>query len=507
MKLLPHRWIGCALILALGACVGEGADEQQEVATEVADRASIVMVLPVTSSVPAASQHFMLGQRDLDMGRGARAREHFAEAIEADGSMAMAHLRAAQTANSFADYRMHLEQAESTTGASEAEQLLVSIERHQFDGDRGAALAAAERLVNVVPQSPRAWLVLAGTQNGLNRVEDARGSIQRAIQAAPDFANAHLWLANSLMLREPIDLVAAEQHARHAIEREPEESLPQDILGDVRRAAGDLEAARAAYQRAGELAQVEQEAASAYQQLGHVDSFLGNYDQARSDYDRAIAEAQGNSKATYGQWRAFVSLHAGDPQGAIDELNALVDAIDGMGIPEPTGVKIGTLTQIAVIGYHAGLIPEAESALARRTELVRGWIEEVGTDEFRRGEESTIAFLDGLMAVKKGQYDAANAKAREIMQIREPDNDPRKNETAHDLMGAASLAQGDYEAALQHLEQGNTNNVYNQYERALAHEALGHAAEAQALYERIANNRFNNVNTAMLRATAIEKTS
>ena len=152
------------------------------------------------------------------------------------------------------------------------------------------------------------------------------------------------------------------------------------------------------------------------------------------------------------------------------------------------------------------MIAQAENALSRRSDLMRRWIEEVGTEEFRRVQEANIAFFEGLVAVENGQHDVASAKAEAIMELMEPENDPRKFELAHQLLGSSSLAQEDYEAALEHLGQANTNNVYNQYERALAHEALGHAAEAQALYMGIANNRFNNVNTAMLRGVALEKT-
>lgn len=507
MKIRSPRSIALGLLLATTACGGESGTDGTVITTEAASRASVVMALPVTTSVPSAAEHFMLGQRDLDMGRANRARGHFDAAIEADGSLALGHLRAAQIANSFASYRAHLEQAEAlVSGASEAEQLLVAIERYGFDGDREGMLTAAERLVTVAPESPRAWLTLAGIQRGFNRVDDARASMQRAIQVSPEFANAHIQLANSLILTDPKDIPTAEEHARHAIELEPGEALPHDILGDVQRAAGDFEASRASYTRAAELAQTDPQAASAYQQLGHVNSFLGNYDEARVSYDEAIAKAEGNARATFGQWRAFVHLHAGDPQAAIDELNGLVDAIDGMNIPEPTGVKIGTLALVASVGLHAGMIAQAENALDRRSDLMRRWIEEVGTEEFRRVQEANIAFFEGLVAVESGQHDVASAKAEAIMELMEPENDPRKFELAHQLLGSSSLAQEDYEAALEHLGQANTNNVYNQYERALAHEALGHAAEAQALYMGIANNRFNNVNTAMLRGVALEKT-
>jgi len=496
--------LATGLVLLLGACGGDSAEDAGEaVTTEAEARTSVVMALPITSSVAAATEHFMLGQRDMDMARTSSARGHFAAAVQNDGAMAMGYLRAAQTANSFEDYRTFLEQAEAMApDASEAEQLLIGIERLGNTSDREGQLAAAERLVEVAPESPRAWMLLASIQTGFNRVEDARTSMQRAIGASPDFANAHIQLANSLILRAPKDLAAAEEHANHAVQLEPGEALPQDILGDVHRAGGDLEAAAEAYGRAGEL---EPTSGSALQQLGHVNSFLGDYEAARLNYDEAIARAEGNTRANWGIWRAFVNLHEGNGQAAVDELNQLADRIDAMDIPEPLGVKIGVLGNVAFIAVHNDLLAQAENAITRRTELMRIRIEEVGTDEFRRGQEADILFFEGLLAAKGGDQETAMVKAQEMMAVLEPDNDPRKNEGGHDLMGISSQLQGDHAGALAHLEQGDLNWVYNQYYRALANEALGNAAEAQALFNGIEENRFNNLFTSLVRGEAILK--
>lgn len=500
--LLP---VALSLLVTLAGCSsGEESASSEPVTTDQSSRPSVVMVLPLTTDADAARSHFLLGQRDADMGRGNSARGHFEAAIAEDPNMAMAHLRAAQTANSFDSYRAHLGHAEELAPeATEAERLLIEIERDGFDGNRDAELAAADRLVTLVPESPRAWLTLASVQAGLNEVEASRASIAHAIEVAPEFAPAHLQMANSLMLTDPKDPATAEEHAGHAIDLEPGETLPYDIMGDAHRAAGDLEGARTAYEQAAEL----DPTGSALQQLGHVNSFLGAYDEARADYDQAIARAEGNAKATYGTWRAFVALHEGNPQAAIDEMNALVDAVDAMGLPEPVGVKIGILGQIQLIAVHNGLLAQAENANTRREELVRQEIAEVGTDSFRRNAEADLVFRKGMVAAFAGDADAANAGAREMMALLEPENDPRKNEAAHELMGMASFNQGDWEGALAHLRQGNQNNVYNQYLRARANEEAGNDEQARRLYQGLADNYFNNVFTAMLHSEAAEKVS
>ncbi len=502
MKRNPLFSVGGILILTTIAC-GDGEENSAEtVVTDAASRPSVVMALPLTTSDDIAREHFVLGQRDLDLGHVARANQHFVQAVAQDQTLALAHLRAAQSASSFEDYRAHLEAADGLADqASEAEALLIEIETLAYEGNRDGQLAAADALVMLIPESPRAWLVLASVQDGFNEVDAARTSIARAIELAPDFAAAHLALANSMVLRRPWDPAAAADHARIAVELEPGEALPRDLLGDAYRAGGDLEAARIEYQRAAEL----DPSGSAYQQLGHVNSFLGDYAAARANYDEAIALAEGNARATYGTWRAFVHLHEGNPQGAIDELNALVDAVDAMDIPEPVGVKIGALGQVGWIAVHSGALAQAENANVRRAELVREQIAEAGTDEFRRAAEADLLFREGIIAAAGGDPGAAERIALEIIELREPDADPRKDEIAHDLMGMASFHAGAWQAAIDHMDQGNRNNVYNQYLRARAYEAMGDRAEAARLYRGIAENHFNNVFTAMLRAEALEK--
>lgn len=500
-----HRPIRLTLVftvlISTSGCGGADSAPSETVITDAAARPSVIMVIPVGTSNEAAREHFLLGQRDLDLGRTTSARTHFAAAAAADDAMALAHLRAAQTASSFDEYRTQLDLAVTLADeAREVESLLIEIERLGYEGDRQGQLATAEALVEAVPSSPRAWILLGSIQAGFNEVETARASIARAIELAPDYAGGHLALANSLVLRSPLDPGAAAEHARRAIELEPGEALPHDLLGDAHRAAGDLERARTEYERAAEL----DPSGSAYQQLGHVNTFLGNYDEARADYDRAIALAEGNAPANFGTWRAFVHLHEGDPQAAIDELNELVDAIDALGIPEPVGVKIGVLGQIGTIAIHNGLLAQAENAHSRRAVLLREQIAEVGTDTYRRGAEADMLYRDGIVAAATGDVDAANLAAAEIMTLLEPDSDPRKDEMAHDLLGRAAFYAGEWDVAVGHLEQGNVNNVYNQYLRARAYQATDDTAHALELYQGIADNRFNNVYTAMLRTEALE---
>lgn len=112
-----------------------------------------------------------------------------------------------------------------------------------------------------------------------------------------------------------------------------------------------------------------------------------------------------------------------------------------------------------------------------------------------------------MLAVRKGDYDGARAKAREYMQLRAPESNPRKNEGGHTLLGMADLAQGNPQAAVGHLEQGDPNDVYVTFVRAVALERAGRTAEAQSLYKRVAETNFNSTGLALTKREAARKTA
>lgn len=489
----PLLW-SCVLLLAAG-----GTPLSAQPAPTLRKAA---LLLPTTTSSASAREHFEIGQRLLDLGRPTQARPHFEQAVRADGDFALAHLQLASAAESATEFKLHLDHAvQRAARASEPERLLIQIAERGLRGDVEGQLQLAQQLTRVEPANPRTWLALAGVQQALGREADARATMGRAIQAAPSFAPAHLALAQSF-LAEPRDLAQAEQNARHAVEQEPNEPTPHDVLGDVHRMQGKLQEARADYTRAAEL---DPGSGLALQQRGHVNCFLGNYDQARADYDAAIRLGQANEPATYGVWRALVQVHAGKPDAGLAELQQLVQAVDGMNLPDPDGTRIFALSELVLIALHTGKHDVAERAIAQRAALVRREAERIGTEEYRRMQEADVALYEGRLALRKGDYATARAKAAEAMRLRAAEPNPRKHEGAHGLLAMTTLKQKNYAEALTHFADADPNNVYLAYHHAQALEGAGRASEAKAMYKKVASYAFNNAGIALVRTDAMQK--
>jgi tetratricopeptide (TPR) repeat protein len=462
------------------------------------------MAIPVSTQSATARADFLRGVHDFDVEHPPEiARQHFDRAIAADPNFALAHLYAAYAAPSVAGYRNHLDEAvRLAPNATPAEQLLIRAERTGLDNDVNGQLALAQQLVQLTPSDPRAYAYLAGVQLNAGRRADSRATLERATQIDPNFAPAWIQLGNSYLLTEPRDVARADGYIRRAVALQPNEPFVHDYMGDVYRAENNLPQARAEYTR---MIELDPSLAGAFQQRGHVNSFLGNFPEARSDYDRAVALADPTQKPGFAVFHALVNVYAGDPSAAEAELERIAGSVDGMNIPNAVGSKIAAYSEEARIALHKGHLDVAQRAVDQLRTLFRQQAEMGRSDALRRGNEANIDYWEGMLAARRGDFAAARNKARDMMAQVAPDQSPRKNEGAHELLGMADLLQRNYQAAAGHFAEANPDDIYVTYHRALALEGAGRKAEAQELFRRVAGWNFNGSDTALVKREAARK--
>lgn len=462
-----------------------------------------IMTLPVTTTSADARNHFLMGQRELDLGRAIDANAHFKAAVAADSNFAIAYLDVANTGNSLTEFNTNLALAERhVAGVSDAERILIQIARLGTSNDVNGQLVLAQQLVAKYPDSPRAYLVLGNVRAALNQTADARVAITKAVSLAPRLLTAHTDLGNSYLFGEPKDFAKSLEQMQYAAALAPNEPFVHDLLGDVYRAQNNLDKARAEYTRGHQLNPTD---ASLLQQRGHVNAFAGNYAAARADYDSAIALGRANEQAGYSPFRAYVSVYAGDPKAAIAELNRLVAGVDAMSVPEPRGVKIAALSDIAVIAIDTKDFPTAVEALKQRSQLLLQQADQVGTASFRRGQEANIAYFEAWVAARQGDYAAAARATDRVGVAVTPDANPRKLEPVHELKGYIALYQGNFQEAAGHFAMGNLNDPYIKYQYAVALAGGGEKNKAQQLFRELAVYNFSNVGYALIRKDAQQK--
>jgi len=176
-----HRVLAVASAALLAGCAASPppSSSTRDLAALDAVTSSIIGH-PITTTSDDARMHFLAAQREQDLGRNFEALDHYQRAVRADSTFAFAYLGVANVSNSLADFKTNLARAEKlASGASEAERIQIQIARRGFENDVSGQLALAQELVTKVPDSPRAYLILAGVQAGLNRTAEARESYGR----------------------------------------------------------------------------------------------------------------------------------------------------------------------------------------------------------------------------------------------------------------------------------------------------------------------------------------
>ena len=461
-----------------------------------------VPIWTLSTKSEEARKHIEEGERAADEGRLLTAYQEFKRAVASDSAFAYGYLRVSQSGLSFDEYRTNLQRAEAyESSANDTEKLLIGIERKVFARDQQGALESAQQLVARQPKNPRALWALASQQFGSGQLAEARASLKKAVDLAPQYGATHLIYGSSFLL-EPKEVAKAELEILAGQKLWPNQPLSYDNLGDVRRAQGRLQEAAEAYTRQIELSPQQPEG---YSQRGHAYTFVGEYDKARADYAAAIRVGKENEPAGYARYRALVDVYAGYPEKGIAALEELVQTIDGMGIPEPEGEKVGVLTDEAIIATHIHKFDIAEKAISRLDSLERKLGERSGNADFKRGVEADAAFWEGRLAAFKGDYPLAQRKVAEFMKLTQPERNPTKNRRAHAVLGFIALFQKHYDQAVKEFEQGDPDDIYQKYERALALEGAGRAAEAKTLFKEVANFNFNAPGYGLVRGDAVAR--
>lgn len=466
---------------------------------------SAIMSFPVTTASDVARNHFLQGQREIDLARPFEALDHFKAAIAADSTFAFGYLAIANAGNSLVEFRTNLERAEHFAArASDAEQLQIQIARRGFENDVSGQLALAQQLVAKYPNSARAYEILGTIQAGVNRTAEARASAEKALSLAPRFLLPQIDLGTSYLFSDPRDFQKALQHYQAAAALAPNEPAMHDFLGDAQRALNNLPAARAEYTRGHELNPRD---AGMLQQRGHVNSFAADYTAARADYDSSMAIGRGNERAAFAPFKAYVSVYAGDAQRAITELNELVSGIDAMNLPEPRGLKINALTNIVLIGIHTKDFYAADAALKQRTPLMMQQAEQSGSAAVRRANQANVLILDGWLAARRGEYGAAQLAANRFAALLAPDANPRKLEPMHQLLAFVALYQEKWKDAAGHFAGANLLDPYVRYNYAVALAGAGETEKAKQIFQELAVYNFNSLGYALIRKEAQQKAS
>jgi len=200
-------------------------------------RADFETMLAIDPDGPAA--HYNLGEIELDAGNPRVALEHFERVLD-NGETNPAPLFGAGVASlqlgEVPAARRHLERAaELAPQYPEVHYYLALVAESM--SDPATALTEYRAEVENYPGNYRSWFNLSVLYVDLGQPAEAADAAQRAIDANPDFARAHVSLGRYLLLlNDPTRYEAAGEAARTGLAMQPEASvraLGHFVLADV----------------------------------------------------------------------------------------------------------------------------------------------------------------------------------------------------------------------------------------------------------------------------------
>jgi hypothetical protein len=152
-----------------------------------------------------------------------------------------------------------------------------------------------------------------------------------------------------------------------------------------------------------------------------------------------LEDARGsNAGGTFLVFRAYVSLHEGDPDAAVTELRELAAGADAAYSEGAMDLKVNALSNAAQIATDAGDSETASVVIADAAAVMRQQAEDVGSDDLRAAQEATIAYMEGMLAARNGDAEGAAAKAAEFEAHVASISNPRKLERMHEIEGMSA---------------------------------------------------------------------
>lgn len=450
--------------------------------------------IPVTTTSSEARDQFLKGRTLVDNLRLTDAVPHFQKAVELDPGFALAHLYLAQTAPSAKEFFARLKKAEElSASASVGERLWIDGLRAGAYADAAGQLKAYEELARDFPRDERAQTLLGIAHFAQQSFKAAAENLKHATEINPDFASAYNQLGYAYRALERFG--EAEEAFRKYTELIPNDPNPYDSYAELLLKTGRFDDAILQYRKALEI---DRFFANSYAGIAAAYAYQGKYDQARSALATALDLAR-----TDGERRAalfaltVIYLDEGNTGRALAEVQKQYDL--GKGIKDAAAMA-GDLILEGNILLETGKADEAMQKFEKAAETVKqsGLAREV-----RDNAVLLYHFNAGRAAVGKKDLATARNEAkafREGVAVKKNINQIR---LASELDGMIALEAGEYQKAVDRLQESSQQNPYNLYRLALAYRGLGNNARAKDYCTSAA--RFNVLpapNYAFVRAKA-----
>lgn len=456
-----------------------------------------VSELNYTTVSAEASDQFSLGLRHIDAGDYLTAYSYFTKAIELDPYFASAYAYRAYCTGTkeefIKDTRNALAQVHKVNSF---EEILIYINESYISGNDELRLDLAMKLTGIAPKSARAWARLGLVLQEKNEISEARRIFENARQMEPEWVGIYTVTGESYLNYQPVDLEKGLEYYTRAAELEPDIASIHMTLGDIYAAINKRDMATLEYTR---TININPENWPAFMLNGYAKSSLGRFEESRSDFQvaRKLSEA---SDRVY-VLEALTYAYEGYPETCLNWLEEKTTGIDllEMDDTKKRAVKHLCASASGWIALHYNKPNHFSNAMTIRNELNNILASSIDNKSFKEQVKIENLFWEGLEAAIKGYHDVAIVKACDMKILHTESNDEDLLYKYHFLYGYVMYTQGRYGKAIEHLEQGDPNWVYNKYLLAKAYAANGEIDIADVLFKEVAAYNINDIEFAIIR--------
>ena len=343
------------------------------------------------------------------------------------------------------------------------------------------------------PDDERAHNLLGNHYFGQQEYALAIDQYKKATKIAPGFSQPYNQLGYSHRFLEDYD--EAEKAFKKYIEIIPDDPNPYDSYAELLMKTGRYDESIESYREALAL---DPNFVPSHIGIATNLNLKGQHKAARQQLDSLYTMARNDGERRAAHFARAVSyVDEGAMAKAVREIEmqyALAEKISD------AAAMSGDLIVIGNILLEWGKPDQAAAKYGMALEVVK---KSDLSEEVKANTELNLLYNVARVALKKGDFAEAGAKAKQYLKGVETIRNPNQIRLAHELAGMIALEQKDYDGAIGELNQASQLNPYNHYRMALAYKGMGDIDKAKEFCRKAANfNALNNINYAFIRAAA-----
>ena len=450
--------------------------------------------IPITTKSEQAREYYLQGRDLWEKLRFQESIQFFENAIAEDPDFAMAYLNLSFVTPSAKGFWANLDKATALADkVSQGERLwILGVEA----GAHAYAMKQRElyrELVEAFPEDERAHNLLGNHYFGQEEYELAIREYHKATGINPDFSQPYNQLGYAHRFMENFD--EAEKAFRTYIELIPDDPNPYDSYAELLMKMGRYDESIDQYKKA---LTADPNFVASHIGIATNSNFKGNHEEARQQLQILYDIARNDGERRAALFALSVSyVDEENTDAAIGEQKRAYALAEKINDAAAMG---GSLVAMGNILLEAGRIDEAAANYEKAVGIVG---ESDLSEEVKDNTKRAFLFNAARVDLKKGDLDAAKAKADEYRERVEAVRNPFQVKLAHQLAGMIALEKKEYGRALEELQKASLQNPYNWFRMALAFQGKGDKEKARELCEKAARwNALNSLNYAFMRHKA-----